>query len=300
VKKVQILLSTYNGEKYLKEQLDSLLNLNYNNISILIRDDGSVDNTINILKEYSNLYSKISYYQGNNIGVVNSFFDLIKHADISADYFAFSDQDDIWKKDKISRAIDILEQQEQGKALLYCGRTILVDSNLKPIVSNIKRQDVRPSFGNALIENICIGCTSVVNKLLLQLVMGHIPEYTVMHDWWFYLTASCYGKVYFDNDSFILYRQHNNNVLGSRATYFEEFKVRLRNYKRNRGKISRQIAEFNRLYNLDEGSKKLINYVIHAKKNQWYRLKIFFSNIIYRQRKVDNIIFKILFITGKV
>ena len=109
-------MSTYNGEKYLREQIDSILNQDYPEISLLIRDDGSTDGTVDILKEYAQKYRDIDYYVGENLGVQNSFFDLMKRADKRAYYYAFADQDDVWLPGKIKRAIELLEREEIGRA----------------------------------------------------------------------------------------------------------------------------------------------------------------------------------------
>ncbi len=300
MKTVQVLLSTYNGEKYLAKQLDSILKQDHSNIKILIRDDGSTDGTVKILEKYANEYSQVVYYQGENIGVKQSFFDLIKHADMSADYYSFSDQDDVWLHNKIDKAVEKLDMMQQDKPLLYCGRTTLVDEELKAIMSTIKNHRIEPDFGNALVENISTGCTSVINSKLLQLVQTHIPNFTVMHDWWVYLTASSFGEVYYDDDSFILYRQHSNNVIGTRSSYYAEAKKRLMNFKNNRGKISRQAREFYRLYHNNDKNQQLLEYVIGAPNNFRYRIKILFTKKIYRQRRMDNMIFKLLFLMGKV
>ena len=103
-KEVVILISTYNGEKYLAEQLDSLLNQTYQNIKIFIRDDGSKDKTIDIIKEYQKKSEKIFLTEGKNIGFINSFFELLKLSN-NADYYAYCDQDDVWMEDKIERAV---------------------------------------------------------------------------------------------------------------------------------------------------------------------------------------------------
>lgn len=299
--KVQILLSTYNGEKYLEEQLDSILNQDYPDITILIRDDGSTDKTIEILDQYSRKYNQIKYYKGNNIGVINSFFDLMKNADITAEYYSLSDQDDVWLSDKISRAVNQLNLLPSNKPLLYCGRTTLVDEYLNPLRNSIKLIPQKPSFGNALIENICTGCTSVFNKELLLLVCNHIPQYTVMHDWWLYLTASAYGEVYYDENSYILYRQHQANVIGSKSNYIAEFLMRLKRFKGKQGNISRQVIEFDRLFvNNYFDKKNLLNYIKKYRKNSRIRLHILFSNKIYRHRFMDNLIFKFLFLIGSV
>lgn len=298
--KVQVLLSTYNGEKYIREQLDSIINQDYKNISILIRDDGSTDNTLEIIREYKEKYNNIDYYYGENIGVINSFFDLIQKADLRCDYYALSDQDDFWHNYKISRAVDILSKLNNDIPLLYCSRATPVDADLYKLKVTIKRHPIRPNFGNAVIENICIGCTCVFNRNLLLLVRDHIPAYTIMHDWWLYLLASAFGKVYYDDESYLLYRQHDDNLVGLKVGYFAEFKKRVHNYRKNRYKISHQAAEFLRNCELDQTNKKILEYVVDARHHFGARLKIIFKNTIYRQRHMDNIIFKILFLLGKV
>ena len=127
--KVQILMSTYNGKKYLKEQMDSLLSQTYKNIEILVRDDGSSDGTGEILETYQKQHSNVRVYLQENIGLVDSFFWLLEQSD--AGYVAFCDQDDIWKPEKIERAVEKLEQVK-GPAL-YCGNKMLVDADLKEL-----------------------------------------------------------------------------------------------------------------------------------------------------------------------
>ncbi|HOV15546.1 MAG TPA: glycosyltransferase, partial [Spirochaetota bacterium] len=124
--KINILMSTYNGEKYLKEQLDSLLNQTYKNIKIYIRDDGSSDNTLNILKEY-NKENKINLFVGENIGFVKSFFWLIKNSD-NADYYSFSDQDDVWFPGKLEKAINLLNKYDSQIPTLYFSNFDYYDS----------------------------------------------------------------------------------------------------------------------------------------------------------------------------
>ncbi len=298
MKKVQILLSTYNGSQYVEEQINSILNQDYPEISLLIRDDGSKDDTLQIIKRLAAEDCRISYYQGDNLGVYKSFFDLMIKADLSADYYALSDQDDLWKSDKIRKAVEMLGDNKEIP-ILYCSNTSLVDEDLKPLENKIKRPRIRPSFGNALVENISAGCTCVFNKKLLEIVVEHLPDFTIMHDWWLYLTASAFGKTIYDENAYILYRQHSNNVVGSRFTYFDEFKVRVNNFNNNRGKINHQLREFKRLYVLDNEKAKLLNMVILVKKIT-YRIRIIFNTQIYRQRKMDNFIFKILYLTGKI
>ena len=298
MKKVQVLLSSYNGQDYISEQLDSILQQQYENLTILVRDDGSTDGTIDILREYASKYSNIKFYNGKNIGVKASFFDLMKNADETAAYYCFSDQDDIWLNIKIKRAVDILEQMDNNRPLLYCCETTLVNKQLNPIPMKIKKYKKKPCFGNALVENIATGCTCVINQKLIKLICHQLPEFTVMHDWWLYLTASCFGEVYYDEKSYILYRQHGNNQVGIRSNYLDEFIKRFRNFKNNRGQISRQAREFHRLFLCDDRNQRLLQYVVESQTSLKDRFRILVSNKIYRQRKSDNLIFKVLFLMG--
>lgn len=301
MKKIQVLMSTYNGEKFIREQLNSILDQSYQSIKVCIRDDGSTDGTINILKEYSEQYSNVKYVLGDNLGTKNSFFQLIQDVDLDADYYAFSDQDDVWKKDKIEHIVNELEQKQLCKIpFLYCGNTTLVDQNLDIIENKIKRKQPVPSFGNSLIENICVGCTMVVNKDLFVLVRQNIPDYTVMHDWWFYMTASCFGEVCYDNDSYVLYRQHSNNSIGMKATHWGQLKRRIADHNKYRGTAIKQAKQFQRIFNVNNSQKYLLKQLIDYRTNLKTRIKLICNERIYRQRKLDNIIFKMLFILGEV
>lgn len=117
-KKVVILMSTYNGEKYIEEQLESLLNQTYSDIKIFIRDDGSKDRTKEIIKQFLQKSKNIFLIEGENIGFINSFFELLNISD-TADYYAYCDQDDVWMEDKIERAVKFLEKSDSNKPVLY-------------------------------------------------------------------------------------------------------------------------------------------------------------------------------------
>lgn len=298
MKKVQVLLSTYNGEKYLREQIDSILNQEYKEITLLIRDDGSTDSTLDILREYTDKYENISYYAGDNLGVQNSFFDLMKAADKNADYYAFSDQDDVWLPEKIKRAVETLEKEVPEKPLLYASKTKLVNEKLEIIPVKIRKYALTPDFGNALVENICTGCTEVFNKELLNLVDNKIPEFTVMHDWWLYLSAAAFGKVVYDTKAGILYRQHRDNEVGMRSDWLNEFHARMKNFRKSNGALRKQAAEFRRIYGTNYKNSQLTDWVADYKKNLSYRWKLVISSKVYRQGKLDDLIFRGLFLLG--
>ena len=218
--KITILLSTYNGEKYLKEQLDSLFIQTYKNIEIIVRDDGSSDKTLEMLKFYD---IKLLFSDGN-IGIKKSFETLLLYAyeNSDAEYFMFCDQDDVWKNDKIEKTLEEMKRLEKfyGNNIPLLVHTDLevVDENLKIISSSMwKYEYILPqynTFNRLLIQNTITGCTMMINRELAKKSLD-IPEEAIMHDWWIGLIASCFGKISYLEESTIKYRQHGKNTIGT-------------------------------------------------------------------------------------
>lgn len=317
-------MSTYNGKDYLREQIDSILAQNCKeqmgvDLKLFIRDDGSKDGTQKILDEYAEKYpDKISWYQGENIGVIKSFFELIEKSDEKAEYYAFSDQDDYWHKEKLSAGIEQIKSMTNDdvkEPLLYCCSQLLVDENLKEIDNTMTRKEKRASFENAVVENIVTGCTIVMNKTLRDMAKAYPPKFTVMHDWWFYLLASCYGKIYYDKNQYISYRQHGTNTVGYNTSKVKEFKDRVKRFRGNRQNITKQLSEFIRIYKLykkEDDNTLFFNDAVKRKIRLAYELVKYSKKVkyvpkraailkktgIYRQRKIDNIIFQIILLSG--
>lgn len=288
--KVQILMSTYNGERFLREQIESLLRQSWKNVEILIRDDGSKDGTREILNEYSDKYENIQVYLESNLGVAGSFFELLKKSD--ADYVAFCDQDDIWLEKKIEAAVVKLEQ-EKGPAL-YCSNKILVDSTGNPM----KKQDIRkrrPGFGNAVVECICTGCTAVMNQELAEILKEKVPEHAILHDWWTYLAASYVGKVIYDEQAYIYYRQHQENVVGAKPGFWGEVQSKAAYLRNNRGKLKGQLTDFAKLYQGNKDKDALVQNVLGAEHFPG-TIKILWNRDMYRQSLLDEIIMRMLFL----
>ena len=301
MKKVQVLLSSYNGENYIREQLDSILKQEKVDIHLLIRDDGSTDGTRDILKQYEAAQKNITVTYGKNLGVIKSFFELIKQADSQADYIAFSDQDDVWLSGKLNRAVSLLEQQEHNNTpFVYCSAQQLTDGQLNPLPSGIRYKQVRPAFENALVENMCTGCTCVINRKMLGLLKDREPDFTVMHDFWIYLVGSCFGSVVYDTQSYILYRQHTKNELGAASSLLENYKRRIRNFKKHRGQLTRQAEELLRLYGgeMPPTQQQLARELVQAKTKRNLRWKLIRTGGIFRQRKSDDVIMKSLLLLG--
>jgi len=216
MKKVQVLLSTYNGERFLEEQLQSLAAQKGVELSVLVRDDGSSDSTTKILDKWQK-NGLLHWYQGSNLGPAKSFLNLMQHAS-DADYYAFCDQDDVWLDCKLQKAAEKLDAFEAEKPAMYFSKVQFVDAELRPINRKITDGYVF-SFGQALIRNNAIGCTIVFNRKLLELINSQEPSFITMHDYWLYLVCLAVdGNVFYDKDSNIMYRQHRKSVVGGTIT----------------------------------------------------------------------------------
>ena len=221
---IDILMAVYNGEKYIRQQLDSIINQSYQDWQLLIRDDGSDDGTQEIIKEYAEKYSgkiKIIKTDKSGIGAKNNFFELMKCS--TSPYIMFSDQDDIWLKEKVKHAHDSILQAEEkyGKdtPLLCHGDLCVVDKDLEVIdssMAHMQKLDFKKNkLSDYLVQNNVTGCTVIFNKALNSLCRS-MPEEAIMHDWWLALVASVFGKVCFMDSTDILYRQHGNNAEGAK------------------------------------------------------------------------------------
>lgn len=290
--KVQILMSTYNGEEFIREQLDSVLAQNYPDVDILVRDDGSCDDTYVILKEYEEIHPNIRAYQGKNIGVNKSFFDLLKKSNHDAAYIGFCDQDDYWMPEKIEKAVEQLEQMN-GPAL-YCGAKTLADENLEPL-KNQQNPHVNPGFGNAVIESICSGCTALMNRELVDIIRKRLPEDVVHHDWWCYMAAVYMGTMYYDENSYIYYRQHRGNEVGASGSLFGQIKAKARDLKKRHGDLKKQLSDFRHYYHTIPEKDALVDALLNAERFPG-RLTILFDRRWYRQSRLDNWVVRALFL----
>jgi len=300
--KVQVLLSTYNGEKYLNDLIASLLNQDYPNLNILIRDDGSTDKTLDILYKYKNI-ENITLLVGENIGVVNSFFELLKQSDHEADFIAFCDQDDIWLIDKVSRAVKKLNEKNTDKSLMYCSKLTLVDDSLQFLKETISPRK-GPAFENSLVQNIATGCTILINKVAREIILLELPKKAIMHDWWIYQVVSAVGEVIYDDESRILYRQHASNVIGAQSTLFGKWKTRISRYLNNKDRyiLRNQVMEIDRIFknNLSIDKRKTIELFINRPSDLKSRLNYVITTKLFRQDIIDDLIFKILILLNRI
>jgi glycosyltransferase involved in cell wall biosynthesis len=301
--KVQVLLSTYNGEKYIEEQILSILAQDYPDIKILVRDDGSTDRTVEILERLAAKHQIIEIVKANNIGFAQSFFQLLFNSSTEADYIAFCDQDDIWLENKISRAVSMLSLCPLNQPLLYCSSLKIVDEKLRPIASSYLPQK-GISFYNALVENVAVGCTSVLNQVARKLIIDSLPQNVLFHDWWIYLVISAFGQVIYDYQSSILYRRHSGNASMYPTGLINSFSYLLKRFQRysKYRPVLRQAEEFWRIYGRmlpGEFQFELAN-LLKSQKSFISRLRYALSCKLYRHSPLDNQALRLMILINRL
>jgi len=219
---VAILLCTYDGQKFLAEQLQSLESQFHQNWVLYVSDDGSSDQTLEILKQYQAKWpqGKMIIRKGPQQGFCQNFLSLACNVDIRASYFAFCDQDDVWLPEKLSVALQtIITNQNIYVPFVYCGRTQYVTAELKPC--GISPLFVfPPSFRNALVQSIAGGNTMVFNLSAKLLIEKAGPVDVPSHDWWTYqLISGAEGDIFYDPVPYLLYRQHDGALVGGNNSF---------------------------------------------------------------------------------
>lgn len=257
---VSVILSTYNGSKYIVSQIDSILSQKDVAVKLFIRDDGSTDNTPEILAHYGEKYDNVSVNLSTNIGIGNSFMKALYEADSDSDYYAFADQDDVWLENKLITAIDKI-RDVNGMAL-YASNQTVVDTRLKnPHMRFITNPVI--NYGTIIRGNIISGCTYVMTKSLRNFLCAeeHQPSEELLknriHDAWVAEVAALFGKIYFDESSYILYRQHDENAVGAMEySALKKIKLKIHNLFKNSNSGQVMSLELLRLFSNELGTKK--------------------------------------------
>ncbi len=292
--KLAIILCTKNGEEYLNHQLESIEKQDFRSFDLYISDDSSSDNTNKIIHSFkkTSKIKNIFILKGPNKGFAINFIKTLNNIKNKYDYFAFSDQDDIWQSNKLSSAINVLKSLDGKLPNLYCSRTINIDEKgnkigISPLFSK------RPSFRNALVQSIAGGNTMVFNSLSANaLTEINLNFEVISHDWLLYqIVSGSNGRVIYDKNPKILYRQHSKNIIGSNnnlLAIFNRVLLMLRGefagwIKSNEFHLERhaKITAKNKL--IIESFKKLSSW------NIFERLFIFFKIGLYRQTLFGNV-----------
>jgi len=293
--KVLILLCTFNGQRYLADQLESLAAQTHANWEVWASDDGSKDDTQAILEAYKSQWEsgRLSIHSGPRQGFAANFLSITRKVGTHADYYAFADQDDIWEADKLRRAIDCLQAIPSNVPALYCSRTRVVDASNKAIgFSPLFKKT--PSFANALIQNIGGGNTMVFNGAAREF-MQKIGENKVIvaHDWWAYMVVcGCGGKVFYDAFPSVRYRQHDGSLIGVNVTWSARLiRIRMMFQGRFRDWIDTNIEALQSLqFDLTPENREILGRFAQARsKSLIPRLIGLKRSGIYRQTLLGNL-----------
>lgn len=277
--RVAVLMSIYNGEKYIKEQIDSIISQKGDfELDLWIRDDGSSDSTIRILNEYQKK-NILKWYSGENMGPGKSFIDLLYKVK-GYDYYAFSDQDDVWLRGKIQRGIDVLRKYE-NEALYFCNAEY-VDQELRPLGGTTYKSNVPTDFFSAILNPGYLGCTMVFNAKLASVIQSHkFPQLFFIHDAFIArVCAAVGGVIKYDGKIYNKYRQHGNNLIGSTVGKNDAIKRRIKMIVGTpKIGIADELQNLRTIYADKIGieQKKWIDTIINYKRSFGSRCRLAFS-----------------------
>ncbi len=293
---VQILLATYNGEQFLEQQLESLLQQTYTAFRVLIRDDGSTDNTIAILQRYITKYpTKFFLLQDDkkNVGATQNFGILLENAD--ADYLFFCDQDDVWLSNKIEKSLNTICDLEAGQTstpcMVYSDMTAIDENGNVTFESVWKQLDLRPEYftlNRLLVQNIPHGCAITINRAMAELARP-LPKQAILHDHWLALLAVCAGKHQAIETPLLLLRNHVQNVTRQKKFSFNKIKRVFEN-SQSRAMyeyfISIRVAQAEalreRLKSMSYANPIIDDFILLKESSSWQRKKLMLKNKFYR------------------
>jgi glycosyltransferase involved in cell wall biosynthesis len=292
---VAILLCAYNGARFLSEQLGSIENQSHSDWKVWVSDDGSTDGTLALLEQYRLRWgeNRLAVVSGPKKGFAANFLSLACRPEIDADYFSYSDQDDIWEKDKLRRAISMLSVFGNLAPTLYCGRTKLVDERgqfigLSPLFMR------QPDFRNALVQNVGGGNTMVFSRTARHILLDAGADIDVVaHDWWTYVAISgAGGQVIYDSEPTLLYRQHGQNLIGSNNGWLARFsRVRLLMHGQLRSWIDANISALQRIgARLSEPNRRVFDEFVSSRQGGAARRLIGLKRSgVFRQTLMGNL-----------
>lgn len=294
---VQILLSTYNGQAFLLPLLRSLDEQSHPRLELLVRDDGSTDGTVELLRGYRGRV-RMDLRPGPHLGLPETYFQLLRESRPDADLFAFCDQDDVWMPDKVARAVEMLEGTDPTVPAMYCGRTRYVDRDLRPLgMSELPARP--PTFQHALMQNVAAGCTFVVNRAARDLLAEPTPGGIFMHDAWAYLVVAAFGTVVYDPVPMVLYRQHGSNTVGRPRGW----PARLARFVRHGWTWPhlQQAVCFDQVYGsrLQGDDRETLSRLLQSRASFRSRIRYALSVDSHRHGLREDLAFRLLFIAGR-
>lgn len=294
---VKVITSVFNGEKYIKEQIDSVLNQTYPNIELYIRDNCSTDRTMEILLEYAHC-PYVHIIQGNeNIGFIRGYFTLLDLCG-DADYYAYCDCDDVWPENKVELAVEMLRGTGNQVPILYCSAHDVCDENLNYIKKSPKVKNL--SFQNSLVDSCVWSSTFVFNAKAREILTQNVPIHATGQDHWTYMVCSGLGKVVFDPRPLMKYRRHGENITPSTQSKIKFMVWRIKHFfvEGHIKDIQATIQEYSDLFAdlLRKEDQKILELL--TKRNVVTAVKKVFYPHMFRQNVPDEIMLRGLFLLG--
>jgi glycosyltransferase involved in cell wall biosynthesis len=302
---IAILLCTYQGERFLEEQLNSFINQTFTNWRLFVSDDNSNDKTVNILSNFKKSYGEQRFiFLGPQKGFAANFFSLTGYEEIIADFYAWSDQDDIWRKHKLMRALKWLETQPKNRPAVFCSRTCLVDKHNK-IIGFSPLFEKPKTFKNALVQNVGGGNTMVFNQKARDLFLKVEREHEIIsHDWLMYqIVTACGGEVFYDYSPLVRYRQHNSNVVGQNNTWkarYKRFGMILKGHYRYWNHQNTEVLKSLKFDLTPSNYKTLQMWITLRQSSLIKRIYLLRKSGIYRQTFFENITLYLAAFLGKL
>lgn len=276
---VLVLLSAYNGEKYIKEQIETIVNQEGVNVSVLVRDDGSKDNTLDILKDIASKFENVHYIAGTNLGFVGSFSELVHYAlqKDTVDFYAFADQDDVWYADKLLSSSNLLAGLDVDLPNLACCNSDLISAD-KQKIGIFKKVSTRFTRGNTLYYGSFQGCSMLFNHKALEIYDKYRPT-DIYHDRWMYLICYYLGNVKVDFKPHFGYRIHGHNAIGAKVENDNLIQDMANFIARKNEQTSKEIKAFYSIFNDDISPKDKILFDVYlsCKRSFVSKWKILFG-----------------------
>jgi hypothetical protein len=295
-----VLLSTFNGSPFLPQFLTSLLRQSHESWIIYWRDDGSRDGTPDIVRSQVPGDRLVELQSSDRLGPCGSFLSILRAAAGKHASYHFADQDDVWLPRKLEYAHEALRQIDQP-TLFHC-RQELIDAHGNPF--GLSAVAGLPSFDNAVVENIVVGCSAAFNDAAARLGAQGRPNRALMHDWWMYLIVSSLGQVVYSCEPSIQYRQHANNVVGSNPGGISALRTKLRRHfarKTGASPICGQLSDFLSIHGnqLSEGQRRLARDLIEGRSSISARLRLAMTTKARRQSALDQLLLRAVLLTGR-
>jgi glycosyltransferase involved in cell wall biosynthesis len=295
-----VLLATYNGARFLGPLLDSIVRQSFRSWTLYWRDDGSTDGTAVIVRSVIAPNRLVEVRSNGRLGPCASFLSILREASGRHDTYHFADQDDVWLPIKLERGHAELMRIDRP-ALFHC-RQELIDANGTPLgLSSVAGS---PSFENAVVENIVVGCSAAFNDAAARLGSEGIPTRALMHDWWMYLLVSGLGEIRYSPEPCIQYRQHANNAVGSNPRGIGAIPTKLRrHFMREAGAspICGQLSDLLSIHGhrLGEAQRSLVQELLDGRASPASRLRQAIATKARRQSALDQLLLRAVILAGR-